>query len=229
VSFQPTPAEIADRYADAYARITTMAGGLGKEDLSVTVPGTPKWTVHGLLSHLVGAPVDFANGRLDGAGEDHWTQKQVDDRVGYSLDQILEEWEGVRPGLDAAVRGGGVPSPISFDILTHESDLRGALGLPPTPDPAGIRFVSAGFGARAISATTKAGLPPLRLVATDTGWSIGDEGGVTATATEHEWTRVLTGRRSNAQAGSLDWSDDPAPYLPLLSVFGPLREDDVKE
>ncbi|MBV9871559.1 MAG: maleylpyruvate isomerase family mycothiol-dependent enzyme [Frankiaceae bacterium] len=229
MKFAPTPEEIADIYAGAYQRVTALATDFDEADLAVVVPGTPRWTLHGLMSHLVGGPVDFANGRVEGAGGEPWTQQQVDDRVDRSLDELLEEWAGVLPGVDAAVRSGNVPAPVSFDILTHESDIRGALGLDPTPDAAGVRFLTDGFGARAVAVARKAELPPLRLCASDTGWSAGVDGGVTATATEHEWTRALTGRRSNAQVSAYDWTGDPSPYLPLLSPFGPLRDADVRE
>jgi uncharacterized protein (TIGR03083 family) len=229
VSFEPTPDDIADRYVDARARILDIARGMSKDDLAVTVPGTPKWTLHNLLSHLAGVTADFAAGRLEGAGSDAWTQRQVDARTDHTLDQLLEEWDNCVGGVESATRAGQVPSPIAFDILTHESDIRGALGIEVTADPLARHFIADGFGARAIGVAAGAGLPPLQMTATDSDWSIGEPGGVTAAAPEAEWTRALTGRRSNAQVARFDWSDDPAPYLDLLSPFGPLRETDVAE
>jgi uncharacterized protein (TIGR03083 family) len=229
VSFDPTPADIADRYADARVRIVAIASALSPEELATMVPGTPKWSVHGLLSHLVGGPVDFAAGRVEGAGGAAWTQRQVDTRRDHSRDQLLAEWEGVAAGADAAIRAGAVPVPVTYDILTHESDLRGAVSAEPTSDPLAIRFVADGFTARAAAVAAKAGCPALELAATDSDWTAGTPGGVRAAATELEWTRALTGRRSNRQVMDYDWSGDPAPYLDLLSPFGPLRETDVIE
>jgi uncharacterized protein (TIGR03083 family) len=229
VSFEPTPDDIADRYADAQARIVALVGDLGRNDLATMVPGTPKWSLHGLLSHLVGGPVDFAAGRLDGAGGEEWTQRQVDARVQCTLAEIIAEWDGIVPAVDTAVRAGQVPVPVAFDILTHESDVRGALGAELTPDPRATRFIVDGFGARAVAVTARVGRGPVELRATDTDWSIGTAGGVVAEATEHEWARALTGRRSNAQVSGFAWSGDPAPYLDLLSPFGPLPTADVIE
>lgn len=229
MSFSPTPDEIADRYADARPRIVALVGSLSPAELETPVPGTPKWTVHNLLSHLVGGPVDFSQGRFEGAGGEKWTQRQVEARRGASLEQILDEWDGIAPLVDSAVRAGQVPVPVTYDILAHESDLRGTLGAGPTPDPAAIRFVADGFTARAVAVAEKAALPPLQLCATDSTWTAGTSGGVRASAPEHDWTRALTGRRSNAQVSAYDWSDDPTPYLDLLSPFGPLRETDVVE
>ena len=52
---------------------------------------------------------------------------------------------------------------------------------------------------------------------------------MSAAAPQHEWARALTGRRSAAQVAAYDWSADPAPYLDLLSPFGPLRDTDVEQ
>jgi uncharacterized protein (TIGR03083 family) len=229
MNFAPTPDEVADRYAEARPRIVSMLGPLSPAELETPVPGTPKWTVHNLLSHLVGGPVDFSQGRLEGAGGEEWTQRQVEARRGASLEQLLEEWDGVAPLVDSAVRAGHVPVPVTYDILTHESDLRGALGVGATPDPVAVRFVADGFTARAVAVAEKAQLPPLELRATDSEWTAGTPGGVRASAPEHEWTRALTGRRSNTQVTAYEWSGDPAPYLDLLSPFGPLRDSDVIE
>jgi uncharacterized protein (TIGR03083 family) len=229
MTFSPTPDEIADRYAEARPRIVAMVEHLSAAGLETPVPGTPKWTVHNLISHLVGGPVDFSEGRIEGAGGEEWTQRQVEARRGASLDQLLEEWDGVAPLVDTALRGGMAPVPVTYDILTHESDLRGALGAGPTPDPLAIRFVADGFTARAAAVAETAQLPPLELCATDSKWKAGTPGGVRAWAREHEWTRALTGRRSNDQVRQYDWNGDPTPYLDLLSPFGPLREADVTE
>jgi uncharacterized protein (TIGR03083 family) len=229
MKFAPTPDEIADRYAAARPRIVAMLKDLSPSELATPVPGTPKWTVHNLLSHLVGGPVDFSEGRIEGAGGEEWTQRQVEARREATLQQLLAEWDGVAPMVDAAARGGVVPAPVTFDILTHESDLRGALGIGPTPDPLAIRFITDGFTARATAVAAKAQLPPLEFCATDSEWKAGTPGGVRAAAPQHEWTRALTGRRSNRQVGSYEWTGDPAPYLDLLSPFGPLRDSDVIE
>jgi hypothetical protein len=229
MTFEPTRDEIADRWADAYARITEFAADFGDHDLAVTVPGTPKWSVRELMCHVVGSPIDLVAGKFEGAGGDEWTQRQVDARAGCGLAQLLEEWDGARGSIEAAARAGDLPSPVAFDILTHESDFRGALQLPRTDDPLALRFVTDGFAARAVKVAAKKELPVLELVASDTGWRAGAPGGVAATATEHEWTRALTGRRSNAQVAAYDWTGDPSPYLDLLSPFGPLRDHDVVE
>jgi hypothetical protein len=119
--------------------------------------------------------------------------------------------------------------PVAFDVITHEQDLRGALGAEPTPDPLAVRFVTDGFGARVERVVERAGLPPLEISDPSCGWRVGTPGAVSAVATEFEWFRALTGRRSGRQVSGFDWTADPGVYLDLLCPFGPLRETDVSD
>jgi uncharacterized protein (TIGR03083 family) len=229
VSWTPTAEEIADRYAGAQARVVGLVAELPAERTDANVPGTPKWTVLELLSHMVGAPTDMLVGNLEGAGGPAWTQAQVDARRRRSVADLLEEWDAVMGRLDTAIRAGEVSAPASFDVITHEQDLRGAIGAEVTPDPLAVRFVTEGFAARVEHVVAKAGLPPLEIRDPAAGWSAGTPGGVVVEASEFEIFRSLTGRRSGRQVSSLAWSADPGPYLDLLSPFGPLRESDVSD
>jgi uncharacterized protein (TIGR03083 family) len=229
MSVGPTPEEIADRYSDASARVVALVADLSAAQADTNVPGTPRWTVRELVSHVVGGPADMVAGTFEGAGSEEWTQAQVDARRERSITDLLEEWDAVRTPLDGAIRAGVVPAPVSFDVITHEQDLRGALGAEHTPDPLAVRFVNAGFAARAERVAQNSGLAPLEIRATDTGWCVGSPGGVSLEASEFELFRALTGRRSGRQVSALDWNGDPAPYLDLLCPFGPLRDTDVSD
>jgi uncharacterized protein (TIGR03083 family) len=229
VTFDPTPAEIAEPYSRSRGRVSELVSSLRADQLEVPVPATPRWTARELLCHVVGCPVALVAGEFEGAGSEPWTQAQVDARRDRGADELLAEWEAAGPAIDAAIRGGTVPVPVTLDIITHEQDLRAAVGAERTPDADALRFLVDGFGARVDAVVGKAALPPLQLRAGDTGWYAGVEGGVVATATEYEWARALAGRRSVRQVAAFDWSDDSAPYLDLLSPFGPLRETDVTD
>jgi uncharacterized protein (TIGR03083 family) len=227
VSWKPTAAEIADRYADARDRVLTIAADIDDTTAEAVVPATPRWKVRELVAHLVGCPIDLAAHRFDGAGGDEWTQAQVDARQGRSIASMLEEWRTAGDTIDAEIRAGNVPAPVTLDILTHEQDLRGALGIESTPDPLALRFLADGFGGRAVREADGADLPRLRLSDGNGDWTVGAAGGTEAVASEFEWTRALAGRRSRAQVTGYDWSADPAPYLDLLCPFGPLGDVDV--
>jgi hypothetical protein len=169
----------------------------------------------------------LAAGRFEGAGSDDWTQAQVEARRGRSVADLIEEWDAGYATIEEKIRDGSIPAPIGFDAITHEQDLRGAVGAAPIDDPDALAYVINGFGERAIAMATKAGLPSLELRDEATGWSIGTPGGTCLSAPRFEVFRVLTGRRSGAQAAAMNWSADAAPYLDLLSPFGPLRATDV--
>jgi uncharacterized protein (TIGR03083 family) len=229
MSWEPTADEIADRYADARARVVALLADLSDEQAATNVPGTPKWSARELAAHFVGSPTDMLTGNLDGAGSEAWTQAQVDARRGRTMADLLEEWDATMSGLDGAIRAGQVPAPVAFDVITHEQDLRGAIGAPHTPDPLAVRFVTGGFSSRVDHVVAKAGLPPVEFRDPAGSWRLGTPGGVTVEASEFECFRALTGRRSGHQVAAFAWSADPAPYLDLLSPFGPLRDSDVSD
>jgi uncharacterized protein (TIGR03083 family) len=227
--FAPTPDEIADRYADSRLRVVTLAEKLGADDLGRTVPGTPEWTVVELLSHLVGCGLDLAAGRVDGAGSPEWTQAQVDARRGRPIDELLGEWDDGYASIDAGIRAGSIPTPVTFDVIIHEQDLRGAVGAEPVSDPQALSFVLDGFGGMAAGRAVKAGLPPLELRDDASGWRVGESGGVCWQGSQLELFRALAGRRSAGQVCAMSWTGDPTAYLDQLSPFGPLPESDVSE
>jgi uncharacterized protein (TIGR03083 family) len=229
MSWSPTPDEVADRYGDARTRVVGLISRLSEQESGINVPGTPLWTVRELASHLVGGPADFLAGTFEGAGSPEWTQAQVEARRGRSIPTLIEEWDGVYPDLDAAIRSGDVPAPVAFDLITHEQDLRGALGAEQAPDPLAVRFVTDGFAARVEKVVERAGLQPLEIRDPSCGWRVGTAGGISAQATEFEWFRALTGRRSGRQVSGFEWTGDPSAYLDLLCPFGPLRDTDVND
>jgi hypothetical protein len=74
-----------------------------------------------------------------------------------------------------------------------------------------------------------AGLPPLRVTVEQWGTVVGD-GAASAcvVADRFEFVRAMAGRRSAAEIRRWKWSDDPTPYLAVISESG-LPEADVRE
>jgi hypothetical protein len=108
------------------------------------------------------------------------------------------------------------------DLVTHEHDIRGALGVHGARESDAVR-VGADFVVRwgftlGIAAR---GLPAVAVRAKGKEWTAGDgDPPVTLEASEFEVLRALTGRRTVDQIRALRWSDDPAPYLPVFT-YGP--------
>ena len=219
--------QVAAVYGACADRISSLAAGLGDDELCRNVPGTPAWNVRELLSHLVGGPADVCSGNLEGVATPSWTKAQVDARRDRSVAELLAEWQSLRGAIDGVCRSGQAPA-LGMDIVTHEQDIAGALGLPSSQDIASLDFAVNGFGGRAVKMANQAGLPPLELTDGD-GWSIGEPGGVTFIASKHDLIRVMAGRRSARQVTAMDWLGDPTPYLDLLSPFGPLGDTDIAE
>lgn len=140
------PAVVAAAYADLRRRVTGLLAGLSPERSALPVPHTPAWTVKDALAHMVGVPEDFVSGNMEGVTSEAWTQAQVDRHRADSVDDLLAVWRTMDAQLDAMVPN--IPNPIVsqmvFDQVTHEQDIRHALGMPGDRESAAV-VVADGF------------------------------------------------------------------------------------
>ncbi len=116
-------------YREARGRVTELVATLDDEQLQTPVPACPDWRVHDLLCHMVGLPGDVNAGRIEGAGTDPWTAAQIATHRHRSRDELLEEWAREAPAFEEIIPLIKPPRPV-FDIVVHEQDLRGAIGVP---------------------------------------------------------------------------------------------------
>jgi uncharacterized protein (TIGR03083 family) len=95
------------------------------------VPACPEWTVQQTASHLVGVPEDLLAGRMEGITSDAWTDAQVQRHAGESLEELRAALEETIASFDAMLPAISSPSnsQLVMDAVTHEIDLREALGL----------------------------------------------------------------------------------------------------
>jgi len=182
----------------------------------------PGWTVKDVYAHVVGINDDFLSGRLEGVGTEAWTAAQVDKRADRSLDEVCDEWERLRPDVDAIMASDhGTAMRATSDLVSHRLDVLSTLGRSEDRDGRATRLAVARYGPAVMERVAAAGLPVLEIVVGDQRWVSGEgEVAVSLTASAFEACRVLTGRRSAAQTTALDWTGDPAPYLELLSPYG---------
>jgi uncharacterized protein (TIGR03083 family) len=225
--------DLARLYADAQARVMDLVRPLSAPSLATRVPGTPQWTIEQLVAHLTGVAVDLIDGNVDGAATEPWTSRQLAERQGRPLSDVLAEWSRRSPELLSMLETPGQVDAAAFDIVTHEHDLRGALGVAGASDASAVSAVTERVTARVGHLVRTNELPALCLVCHDEGkntWVCGSgDVAVTGTAPTMEWFRALFGRRSAAQILTYAWEGDPAPYFELLNLFGPLPEADVAE
>ncbi|HEX2786118.1 MAG TPA: hypothetical protein VHN36_21270 [Ilumatobacteraceae bacterium] len=172
----------------------------------VRVPATPDWTVHDVVSHLLGVVTDVSTGNLEGVTTAPWTAAQVERCAGKTVAEVIEEWAGAAPGFESFLSSpaGSNASAAVMDVHCHETDVRAALGLGPAiPDDVLVwagESMRTGFNAQVAAA----GLPKITLDASD-----------------FELFRGRLGRRTRDEVTAFGWSADPAPYLDIFFIFGP--------
>lgn len=172
------------------------------------VPHCPAWSVHDVAAHLVGVPEDILAGRMEGVTTEAWTQAQVDRHQHHSLAELADIWESQIESFDAVLPH--IPSPVNsqmvMDAVTHEHDIRHALGQPGARDSSAVRV---GLGWLLDAAGDETGLAS----------RLGRSG-----LDDFDLLRVLSGRRSVEQIAQLDL--DPDKVLPLF-VGTPLTPPSV--
>jgi uncharacterized protein (TIGR03083 family) len=203
--------DIGWHYDAARGRIDDLLRPLPESDWERPVPACPGWRVRDVLSHLLGVMEDSVAGRVQGIPTEADTAEQVARHAADPVPQLLDEWAAVAPLVVERITATGM-WPAAIDAVSHEQDLRGALGRPGARDhesvAAIVRVLTSGlpFTLELESGSRGSGEPVLR-------------------TTTFEAFRMLMGRRSAAQVRSLDWSADPGPVLDRLFVFGPAAAD----
>lgn len=124
-----------DQVCEAYRRtresVLELLAQTPESAATRVVPACPEWTVQQTASHLVGVPEDLLAGRIEGITSDAWTNAQVQRHAGESLYELRAALEETIAPFDAMLPAISSPSnsQLVMDALTHEIDLREALGL----------------------------------------------------------------------------------------------------
>ena len=203
-------------YLEVRERVDRLVRG-GDPDSPVST--CPDWTVRDVVAHLTGLCEDWAEGRLEGYGSDAWTEAQIARFAGAEVEEILDRWRRAATRFadldDDPVMGP--PARWAFgDAVTHEADIRGALGAERVPNDA-VLMALKGAIARWRQVLGDAGTPTLHLHATDArAWWLGqpdDPDAVTADTSSYEIFRALAGRRSESQVRAWSWSGSPEAFI----------------
>jgi uncharacterized protein (TIGR03083 family) len=208
---------VLDLWAATRADMSALGRGLRAEEGDIPVPACPMWTVREVFAHQAGVTSDILGGRLDGVASDPWTQRQVDERAGRTLVEILDEWDADAPRLLEAMApsGDAVDPRLVIDVWTHDQDVRGAVGRPGLRRGEQAEWVADRFRDHVADQVERAALAPLTV---DLGDRPAAEGSVTVD--RFEFCRATVGRRSLEQMRQWAWAvDDPEPYLDLIPVF----------
>ncbi len=218
----PSPEAHAAAYRGIRERVRAV---VASADRAAPCPLTPAWSVGDTLAHLVGVAADVTEGRVDGAATDPWTQAQVDARRGRTVASMLDEWETTGPGLETIMLA--LPIVISgqivFDAVTHEHDLRHALGRSGGHDSDAVAIAAgwiAGFAGAAKAETP--GTIEIAYGSRTVRWGTGAPLSH-ARVSEFEFVRAVSGRRSAAQLAAQGWPSTSAALA--ASIFSAAPTD----
>lgn len=217
----------------AHARTSELVGRLDEEQLARRVPACPDWTVRDLFSHMVGLGADVLAGDEPDDHHAAWTRAQVEARAGRSADDLLAEWDEVAARLPAWMQQHG-SRPLN-DVVIHEQDLRGAVGVPGGRETDGLAIVRDRMAGRL--AERVVGLPALALEEEPRpggpAWrwtSPGDaEPAVVLRASGFDLARALASRRTADQLRAWTVRGDVTDHLDAFAGLGPLPEVPLPE
>ena len=205
MTFLLPDAEVVEAYVDLRSRTIELVRSTSDSHAHHVVPHCPAWTVHDVVAHLVGVPEDILAGRMDGVTTDAWTQAQVDRHRDDSLRRLAEIWAETAEAFDPVLPH--IPSPVNsqlvMDAVTHEHDLRHALGEPGARDSSAVR-VALGWL-----------LDMAENRSSGTGAALRSSG-----VADFDLLRVLSGRRSSTQISDLGLD---GPSLVALLAGSPLK------
>ena len=220
--------DAVQEWGAAYERVRELVTGLDDRQAETVVPACPDWTVRELLAHMVGLGADVLRGDEPDDHNSTWTQRQVDERKDRSVADLLDEWASVVDPLRQWMREN-TTRPLG-DIVIHEQDLRGALGVPGGQGTSGLaalrdRMVG-GFGEQVQD------LAPIALIGDEWSWcssGVPEDAAVVVRAPDFDLTRALMTRRSANQLRGWTERGDIGPYLSSFAALGPLPETDLTE
>lgn len=216
----PSPEAHAAAYRGIRERVRAIAADA---DRAGACPLTPAWSVGDTLAHLVGVATDVAEGRVDGAATDPWTQAQVDARQGRTVAAMLEEWETTGPGLETIMLSLPVviSGQIVFDAVTHEHDIRHALDRSGGHDSDAIAIAAGWIANYAGAARADAG-PAVEITygSRNVRWGAGAAASH-ARLSEFEFVRSVSGRRSAAQLAAQGWPTTDAAMAASIFTVAP--------
>lgn len=217
-----------EEWTRAQRRVIDLVEPLTPEQAAVRVPACPDWTVRDLLAHMVGLGADVVAGDEPDDHNERWTGRQVESRRDRDVAALVAEWRELTGPLRDWMRRYNT-RPLG-DVVIHEQDLRGALGVPGGQDSAGVAAVRDRFTGR--FAARLGDRPPIALVGETWSWASTREpgaAGVVVRAPDFDLARALVTRRSAAQLRGWTERGDIEPYLDAFAVLGPLPVDDLRE
>lgn len=213
-------------YAGVRERTSALVRAATAEQLVAVAPATPEWTVKDVLGHMVGVPTDVLAGRTDGIATDAWTEAQVARYRDVDVETVIGEWDEASATVEPMIADFGVMAGQALlDVVTHEHDLRDALGAAGARDSDAV-VIGSVWAAQWIGERVAERGGTLRIETDLWSHTFGPGAPTTTLRTSaFEVLRAATGRRSEAQIAAYDWDGPAANDAVVLSIFSPRTED----
>jgi len=219
--------ELFAAYDATRARMLDIALSAGPDALTTMVPSCPDWSALQLITHCVSMPAALGAGDFPTGDLNEWIDKILTDRAGASLDQLAEEWVGANETITGMVNGGGAV--LFDDLVVHEHDLRGALGVPDHSALDASISVPRSLES-CVAALETAGLGSIEVRSGSDTWRSHDaEPGWILEVSPWEAVRVLYSRRTADELRALGGSDNIEAYIAVLDAHLPLPTSSLGE
>ena len=213
-------------YLESERRVEDLVGALDPAALDVLTPACPDWSVRDVLAHLAGAAASFGTPTFAGVGTDPWTAEHVESRRNASAADLVAERSSHAAKLEQVAPDDRVWLPVVHDALSHEADIRGAVGAPGLPaDALAAAFALLEPVLRSRFRTL--GTTVLELDGQPRTFGDGEPVLVVRTSLFEFWRGVF-GRRSDRQLRSWVSAGDAAAFAQVLPLF-PARPTDLLE
>lgn len=214
-------ADLSAAYHATRERIAGVARELDESDLAAPVPACPAWVVHDLLAHVSGMPEAIATGDLPRDDLQAWLDGLVEQRKDVPVYELLQRWAACAEPIGAMIDSG--VDLLVVDLVTHEQDLRGALGRPGERGSPEIRAIVQHQLEALVPAMKERGLGALVVDADGVQWASHlAKPGCTLRIDPWEASRVLESRRTAEELRALPHSGDVEPYVEVIASHLPL-------
>jgi uncharacterized protein (TIGR03083 family) len=205
----------AQEYRLARERMVALVDGIDDNTSHTVVAACPEWTINDLFSHVTGIAVDLSQGHRPQGDTQAWVDRQVEERRGRSIAEVISEWNGAAPAFEAMIEAR--PDRLwglTYDLVVHEHDLRTALGDRAQRSSSGVAL-AARLGLRLVDMDLHSrNLPAVQVTIDGDGYIVGAGEPVAAlTGSSFEVLRVLGSRRTLDEIRGASWQGDPEAVL----------------
>lgn len=219
---------LAAAYRGCRDRVVHLLAGVDAGAAERHVPACPEWSVRLVVAHLASNASETLAGNLpDFSDMATWVQTNVAARADAPLADLVAEWLGAGPGMDGLFEQFGESlTAVVYDTVSHEHDIRHALGAPGARDSDAVRIGARAVVRRLGERISERGLSAIAVEVDGERHICGPgEARLTLRGDAFSVLRLLSNRRSRAQVLAADWDGDPTPWMGAIEVDAFPSED----